>query len=229
MILRAFLGPALVAAPLVAGAQVGNTPAGSPYRDLEYRHAFTLYGGQFNAAKDPAGVAPQGGPLVGVRYDWQLAGPASLTARVAHVWSQREVVNPEAVEAARRLGVRDWSLFLADLGFTLSLTGQKSFHRLVPVLHGGLGIASDFKGADLGDYKFGTAFALAFGVGVRYVPAGRLELRADLSDHLYQIKYPSSYYEPASDGTQVLPGFRAQSLWKHNAALTLGAAYQLFR
>ncbi|HVE78725.1 MAG TPA: hypothetical protein VNA89_07680, partial [Gemmatimonadaceae bacterium] len=199
------------------------------YRDLEFRHALTLYGGQFNAAKDPAGVAPQAGPLLGVRYDWRLGGPATFTARVAHVWSEREIVDPEAVAAARRLGVQDWSLYLADLGFTIALTGRKSFYRMVPVLYAGLGVASDFKGRDIGDYKFGTAFALAFGAGVRWVPTGRLELRADVGDHLYQIKYPSSYYQAASDGTQVLPGTRPQSLWKHNAALTLGAAYQLFR
>jgi hypothetical protein len=219
----------LLLAPAAARAQVGHVPESSPYRDLVYRQGLTLFGGTFSAAKDPAGVAPQSGPMVGLRYDWRLGGPASLTGRVARVFSERRLIDPEAPAANRDLGLSSWPLYLADLDITVALTGQKSYRGLVPVLTGGLGIASDFKGADLGDYKFGTTFALAFGGGIRWVTGGRLELRGDIADHLYQIKYPQKYYAPASDNTQVLPGSRAQSIWKHNAALTVGASYQFFR
>lgn len=219
----------LLLAPSVARAQVGHTPESSPYRDLVYHQGLTLLVGSFNAAKDPAGVAPRSGPLVGVRYDWRLGGPASLTGRVARVFSERRILDPEAPLASRDLGVTNWPLYLADLDLTVALTGQKSYRGFVPLLTGGLGVASDFKGRDVGDYKFGTTFALAFGGGVRWVPGGRFELRADITDHLYQISYPQKYYVPASDNTQVLPGTRAQSLWKHNSALTLGASYRFFR
>ena len=227
--MRQYLVAVLLLVPAALRAQVGHTPESSPYKDLVYHQGLTLFAGTFDASKDPAGVAPQDGPIVGVRYDWRIGGPASLTARVARVFSERRMLDPEAVASARDLGVSDWPLYLADVGFTVALTGQKSFHNFVPLLTGGLGIASDFKGADLGDYKFGTTFALAFGGGIRWVPGGRIELRADITDHLYQISYPQKYYEPASDNTQVLPGTRAENVWKHNSALTLGASYRFFR
>jgi hypothetical protein len=216
-------------APALARAQVGHAPESSPYRDLVYHQGLTLLAGSFNPAKDPAGVGPRGGPLVGVRYDWRLGGPASLTGRVARVFSERRVIDPEAPAGSRDLGITDWPLYLADLDITVALTGQKSYRGFVPLLTGGLGIASDFRGRDVGDYKFGTTFALAFGGGIRWVPGGRFELRADIADYLYQISYPQKYYVPASDNTQVLFGTRAQSVWKHNSALTLGASYRFFK
>jgi hypothetical protein len=217
----------LGAAP--AGAQVGYPPDQSPFRDLEYKQEFTGFVGYFRAGRDPAGVAPQSGPLVGARYDVRIGGPASFTGRLGVVSSQRTTIDPSLPAATRSLGTRNAPLFLSDAGITINLTGQKSFHRLVPVINGGVGIISDFKGADVGGYKFGTAFAFSFGAGLRYVPGGRFQLRADVGDNLYQIQYPDSYYARASDSTSVLGATQARSLWKHNATITVGASYLFFR
>ena len=89
---------------------------------------------------------------------------------------------------------------------------------------------TDFEGEDIGGYKFGTPFALNVGAGVRFVPGGRFQLRVDVADHLYQIRYPSSYYQSSSPTVDpVLPARQKQNIWKHNAALTIGVSYLLGR
>jgi hypothetical protein len=218
-----------IAAP--AGAQVvGYLPSRSPFRDLEYRQELTLFSGYFAPSKDDAGVAPQGGPLVGVRYEIKLGGPAMFTARVANVFSEHRVLDPVLSAGTRDLGTRSTSLWLTDVGISLNLTGQKTFHNVVPVITAGLGVASDFKGAEVeAGYKFGTQFAISMGGGLRWTPGGRFQLRADVNDYLYQIQYPLSFYQPATDNTQILSNGQAQNQWKHNATFTLGASYLFFR
>ena len=169
--------------------------------------------------------------MLGVRYDVRIGGPASLTARAAGVFSERNVVNPALpAGGGREVGTKSWPLYLADLGITIALTGQKSFHHLVPVVGFGGGIASDFQSEDVGGFNIGTTFALNFGGGVRWVPGNSFQLRADVTDHLYQISYPDSYFSSTvANGGSVLPRAQSPSVWKHNAAITLGASYVFFR
>ena len=237
---RLAAGAAVVAVLSTAGplqAQVGYTPPESPFEDLEYRHELTAFGGYFRAAGDEAGVAPQSGPALGLRYELRIAGPAQLYARVMRAASERSLLDASAVvPTARITGTRSQGLYAADLGISLNLTGQKSWHGLVPVVYGGLGIASDFEGdADAQTdstqrgYKFGTPFALSFGGGVRWVPGGRFQLRADVTDYLYQVKYPASFFTAPTGLTPVLGPEVKQNQWKNNLALTLGASLLLFR
>jgi hypothetical protein len=121
-------------------------------------------------------------------------------------------------------------LLFTDVGLALSLTGFKSWHRLVPEVNGGLGFVTDFRTeSDVGGFAFGTRFALTLGGGVRWVPGGRFQLRADVTDNLYRIAYPESYYQPASDKTAILPASQSRALWTHNPALTLGVSYLFWR
>ena len=231
------LAAALAAAAAPLGAQVGYDPPESPFRDLEYRQELTAFGGYFDPAADEAGVAPQGGPMLGLRYELRIGGPAQLYVRVARASSERRLLDASAPDPAQRVtGTSARGIYLADAGISLNLTGQKSWHGLVPVVGGGLGIAADLEGAadrqsdtTQQGYKFGTPFALSFGGGVRWVPGGRFQLRADLTDYLYQVKYPTSYFTAPTGLTPVLgPGVK-QNQWKNNLALTLGASVLLFR
>ena len=217
-----------LAAP--ASAQVGHPPDRSPYTDLEFKQEATLFSGYYNAAKDPAGVLPRGGPLVGARYDLRLGGPAYLTVKSAGVITDRTVLDPAQPSATRDLGSRSSLLFLADVGLTLNLTGQKSFRKLVPVIGASVGIASDFKSPDVGQFEFGTPFALSYGAGVKWVPGGRTQWRLDVTNYVHKIKYPDSYFiVSASDGTRILRETTPQSFWKGNLAITVGASYLFFR
>jgi len=216
--------------------QVGHSPAGSPFVDLEYRQMVTLLSGPYFAKRDPADVAPQGSPLIGLHYEWRAGGPASLTAEVTRIFTDRFVLDPSKPPATRNLGSQSWPLYTADVGLALNLTGGKSWHQLVPQAHGGLGVVSDLKTkSDTGDFKFGTRFALSFGGGVRWVPSGsRWALRADVTDRLYTLAYPDTYYNPptpvgGNKPPAILTNDISKSRWTNNAAITLGLTYQYSR
>ncbi len=231
MLVLAFVAAA--AAPAIsAGAQVsvGYPPQKSPYRDLEYHSELTAFGGYFRGAQDPAGVAPGGGPIGGIRYEIGIGGPAQLVVRAAEAFSERNVVDPTQPAATRNLGSRPWPVYLADLGLSVNLTGQRSFHGIVPVTYAGVGIATDGGKKATGDpYRLGTTFAFSFSGGLRFVPGGRFQIRADAGTYMYQIKYPAAYYILASDNTAVLDSKQTKNFWKRNGVYTLGLSYLLFR
>ncbi|HEX6574224.1 MAG TPA: hypothetical protein VF042_04570 [Gemmatimonadaceae bacterium] len=229
---RLLLVTALVlnSAPLAAQVDVGSPPTSSPFRDLEFRHELTAFGGYYFAAKDPAGVAPRSAPMGGLRYELVIGGPVELVYRVARVNSERRVIDPLEPAASRELGVQSWPLYLTDLGFALNLTGQRSWHGVVPVLNAGIGLVSDLdKKAENDQFNVGTTFAFSFGAGLRIVPGGRFQMRADVGTWMYEYKYPNTYYATTSDNTTVLPDNQAKNFWKKNLGLTLGASYLLFR
>lgn len=221
-----------------SGAQVGYPPRQSPFRDLEKRQELALFSGWYQAKADPARVAPRGGTLLGVHYQWRASGPANLTVDVSRVESERRVLDPEQpVTCApdpdadcKLIGTFRWPLYFADFGLSLDLTGARSFYRLVPELKAGVGIVSDFHTKpDVGDFAFGTRFALNFGAGVRWVPGGPYQLRVDFTNHLYSIRYPETYYQPAVDQTQIVGPRQSQSVWLNNPGLTIGVSYLFSR
>ncbi|MDF1503361.1 hypothetical protein [Roseisolibacter sp. H3M3-2] len=227
---RLLAAAALALAAAAAGAQVGFPPERSPFVDLEFRQATTVFGGWYGAAKDPAGIAPQSGPLVGARYDIYLGGPASFTARAATAISERNVLDPARREGNRLLGVERRPLTMADVGITLGLTGQKSWRGMVPTVHSGIGVVSNLASADPGGYRFGTRFHIAYGAGLRFVPrSSPWAVRADVGSYLFQIRYPDSYSTPGLDSTSILPSGSSKSKWTNNLGLTLGLSYQFSR
>jgi len=211
-----------------ARAQVGHLPENSPYRDLETRQEFTFFGGRYTTGKDPIGVAPLDGPMYGIRYQVHVGGPAFLMARWSHVNSSRFAIDPTKNGAGRKLGKHDESINLYDIDLALNLTGEKSFHHIVPVINFGAGVASCSCSVTNDPYTFGTPFAFTFGGGLRYVPGGRLQLTVDWNDYLYQIKYPTAYYVIPTGGTAAATN-EARSFWKNNKALTFGASLLFFR
>lgn len=222
-----------IAAALPAAAQtvdVGYPPPKSPFRDLEYHQELTFFGGYFMAHKDPAGAAPKSAPMEGIRYEVTVGGPAQIYARLARANSERNVIDPSAPAATRQLGTQSWPVYLIDAGLSLNITGQRSFHGIVPIVALGGGLVSDLdKSVDADPFNLGTTFAFSFGTGLRMVPGGRFQIRADVGTYLYQLKYPTQYYVAASDNTAVLPEKQAKNFWKRNGAFSLGVSYLLFR
>jgi hypothetical protein len=211
-------------------AQIGHVPSESPYIDLEYKQEFTIFGGFYNAGSDKAGVAPGNGPTLGARYEVRLGGPASLTTRFQYVKSSRTIIDPRRPLESRVVEAdAPWPIYLWDAGIAVNLTGARSYKRIVPFLNGGIGVATDFKNADVGAWQFGTPFAFNFGGGAKWVSSGNLQVRADFSDHVYQIKYPNSYYIPASDGSVVLTQRQSTSDWTNNLSFSFGISYLFFR
>ena len=225
---------AAAAAPLTAcmaqvvGGRVGYPPASSPFVDLEHAQELTLLFGEYHAHRDPADVGPQSGAIAGAHYEWRAGGPAHLIAEVARIQSDRNMINPLAIGTARELGTESRPLYTADVDLGLSLTGAKSWHRLVPEVSTGVGLISDFHTtADSGGFRFGTRFAFNMGAGLRFVPGGgsRWQIRGDIKDRLYTLAYPQTFYVAPTGGTAVVPLTQAKSFWTNNPAFTLGLSY----
>ena len=220
---------ALVSVATTASAQVGHLPETSPYRDFEARHEFTFFGGTYKAGRDPIGIAPRDGPMFGLRYQIHVGGPAFLVAKWSHISTDRFAIDPEKEGAARQLGKQNVSVNLFDIDLAVNLTGQKSFHHIVPVINLGAGVATCGCTVAPDPYAFGTPFAFSFGGGLRFVPGGRFQLSLDWTDYLYQLKYPTQYFLIPVGGTAAVAGDQARSFWKNNRALTLGASLLFFR
>lgn len=225
------LAAATIAGAATARAQVGHMPQRSPYRDVLVKHAITYFAGYYSGTKDPAGVAPTDGPMVGARYGIRLAGPVFFTGRLAGVFSERSVVDPTLPPAQRRVGNTSVPLMFADAGFDLVLTGSKSWHSLVPALNASVGVAADLSGkTDKSQFRVGIPFLLSYGPSLRFVPGdGNWSWRVDLSDHYFRLRYPESYFLKTGPDSTFLPPDGKRTLWRHNWAVTLGASVALFR
>jgi hypothetical protein len=219
---------AVAVAATSAGAQVGYPPSQSPFRDLFYSQEATLFTGYYSAGSDPVGIGPKSGAIIGARYEVRIGGPAQFSVRAGRVFTERTVIDPTRPADDRVVGTSPMPLYLVDAGLTFNLTGQKSYLGFVPVLSLGGGVASNFSSErDVGDFRFGTPFAISLGGGIRYVRDGPFQLRLDVLDYMYQIRYPSSYFRSTGGAAPVKTG--AQSVWTHNTAITVGASYQFFR
>jgi hypothetical protein len=217
-----------VATPAVA--QVGHRPEASPFRDIRYGQGLTAYAGVFNGNEGTAGVGLQSGLIVGGRHDWRLSGPLALTTRLGLAFSDRTVLDPGQPEGAQVVGTESTTLALADIGFSLQLTGARTWRRIAPVLHTAVGLSSDLGGdPDVGGFRPGTGFAFAWGGGVRWVPDGNIAFRLDFTDHLIRYSYPQTYFTPPAGGFPILGEGAPAREWRHNPALTVGLTYMFGR
>ena len=210
-------------APLAA--QVGSEPDKSPYQDFSYHEDFTLWGGYFRGSAGEANIGPKSSPIFGVRYGLHIGGPADFSVRIGRAFSSRNVLDPTKFGAARNLGTETDALWIADLGINLALTGQKSFHRIVPVFGVGLGVASSGNSQDVGGYRFGTGFAIHGGGGLKFVTHGPWAARVDLTDYFWQLSYPGAYFLAPTGGTAVLSSSQVQNQWTQNPVITFGISY----
>lgn len=214
-----------------ASAQLGTIPEKSPFRDVEYNHEWTFFTGYLSNKADPAGVAPGGGPIVGLRYDYHFSGPLFGYVRLTGVNSSRIALNPGKPVAKRLVGEFSWPMVFADFGLETSLTGQKAWHGFMPVVSFGGGIYSDLiSGSDIGGFVIGSGFMFSLGGGIRYAPVKRLQLRVEAYNYLYGIDYPTSYVNaPVGGTTAILPTGSSPSKFRSNWSLQIGAAYTFLR
>lgn len=220
----------VVLAPRVGGAQpVGHTPDRTPYEDVALGQTLTLSGGWLNMGRDPAGAAPKPGGLVQLRYDAAVGGPVILYARYLFAPSERPEFDPTAVAASRQKAMLRVFTNIATAGMELALTGQKSWHHLVPTVSGGVGMVGDPEKADTSGYQFGTKFVLSYGAGLRYVGPSGLRLHLEATNFAWQYNYPESFLTKASDGTAILASSKDRTRWRGSWGLMAGVAYPIFR
>lgn len=218
-------GAVALLAAIPASAQVGHDPAKSPYTDLEYNQEFTFLFGHLRTRHDPADIAPQSSSVAGIRYELTLAGPLALSSDLFGASMTRNVVDPLKPAKTRDIGTQKNLELGADLALAMNLTGRKSWHGLVPQVRAGVGLISNRAQDDSSGFAIGTPFAFTYGLGMKYLPGGRFQVRADLSDHVFKLAYPDSYYRLASDNTSVLDAGSLKSFYTHHTAFTIGVSY----
>lgn len=227
--LAAALGIAAILVPRASSAQIGHLPSKSPYEDFKIGQTVSILAGWLAVGADPAGVAPKSSAIGSIRYDIGVGGPASLYARYLVAPSERNVLIPGNPLLTRLRGTQAANTHLLDLGFDISLTGRKTWHRLMPSLNMGAGIAGEFAPMDTGSYRFGTKFAFTYGGSLRVLPKRGPQVRIDLSQLLWQYQYPDRYFVKASDTTSILTRTRQRSAWRKNTAVSVGVSIPIFR
>ena len=108
------------------------------------RQEFTFFGGHYSAAKDPIGVAPRSGPMFGAPLPDSRRRPRVPDGALVARQQRPFAIDPTKTGTARQLGKHNVSINLFDIDLALNLTGQKSFHHIVPVMNfgGGIGTAA---------------------------------------------------------------------------------------
>lgn len=221
----------MTAAPLAAQgvAQVGHEPAKSPFKDLDYDSEITLFGGYLRARHDPANAAPLSRPMVGVRYEITLTGPLALSSEATAGFGHRNLLEPLKPKATRDIGTQNSGVYSGDLALAMNLPGTRSWHDLVPQIRAGVGMVTSQAKDDSSGFAFGTKFAWVYGAGIKLAPGGKFQLRADLTDRLFKLTYPDSYYRLASDNTAVVDATTPREFYTHHLGITLGLSYMMGR
>ena len=204
-------------------------PGRSPFRDLLYKQELSLLTGFHAGSEGRAGVAPAGGPLLGVRYEIRIGGPAT-SPRACRVFGLREplLIQPNQTVLAQ-----------SESATGYLPGGRRTFdqpHRTEKllatstVLNGGIASRTDFSKGATRRIPFGTPLRSIWS-GLRWVGSNRIQLRLDIADYLYQIEYPDSYFVPPVGATvgAVLAQSASKNEYTHNAVITLGVSYLFSR
>ena len=212
-------------------AQVGHNPGTSPYHDFALHAGPMFFVGHLGADRGKVQAGTSNALTFGAR--WEIPAGRSLQFQFtgAYLRGDRFIIDPRADSnsVARRTGPVKSDLAQAEVGMLLRLTGGKTWHGFAPYVGTGLGLVfdTDSPGDTTGSrYRFGSKFTLAFASGVRWYPARRVVLNADVRALFWRLKYPVSFHTPlASDGSRVIPLNERLTDWTVHPWITFGLGW----
>ena len=211
-------------------AQVGHDPAHSPYQDIILRPSPIFFFGHLSADRGRAGVGLSNARTFGARYEIPAGRSLLFQFTAAYLEGDRFVIDPRADSTSpeRRTGPVPAAIAITDVGILLRLTGGKTWRGIAPYAGVGIGLAYDVRsGRDTtrSDYRFGTKFVLSGATGVRWYPARRLMVDADLRAQFWRLRYPVSFHTPAADGSRVVPLSQPLTDWTLHPWISLGIGW----
>ena len=220
------VGP--IARPSVG--QVGHDPAHSLYRDIPLRAQPVLFVGHLSADRGRAGAGTSNALTFGARYEIPAGRSLLLHFTAAYLKGDRFIIDPRADDtaAARRTGPVNSTLLLTEFGLQLRLTGAKTWRGLAPYVGTGLGLLFDVDspGDTTGSgYAFRSKLTLSGSTGVRWYPARRVMVNADVRAQLWRLRYPVSFHTPATDGSRVVPLTDPLTDWTLHPWISLGVGW----
>ncbi|MFI5310236.1 MAG: hypothetical protein ACHQQ3_03315 [Gemmatimonadales bacterium] len=208
---------------------IGALPDKSPFVDLTDHQRIGVTAGYLVTGHDPVGVNPKSAPFMGLRYDLYAGGPVYLTARFFAAPSERDVLDYTKSAATRRVGTQSSTIFGTDVGIAVSMTGDRSWHAIQPLLHLGFGLAGGIGDKiDVSHFSFSPTFAFSYGLGGRWVTGRNSELRADVNWYYWQVKYPDLYRSTQGDPIAIRPT-GSMSPYTGNRAMTVSWTMGIFR
>lgn len=220
-------GVALLLLPRGAGAQVGHAPETSPYHDLRAKQAASFIGGFLSGQRGTPGVSPFRGPVVGIRYDRQVGTAAEVLIGISGAHLDHYIVDATQPLATRTTGPVKGDLIFMETGFSLIVTGRKSWHGFVPYVGGMLGVAFETSLGTFNEFTFGTRGTVTPHVGLKWFPVQALAFKVEARDVIWRVKYPEPWFTPQStDGEPVLESGRDKAAeWLHHPTLMISLGY----
>ncbi|MFI5246133.1 MAG: hypothetical protein ACHQQR_12950 [Gemmatimonadales bacterium] len=213
----------------LAAQTVGSVPDKSPYLDLHDGMRFGVVAGWLATGSDVVGVGPKSAPMVGLRYDLAVGGPVYITGSLFGVSTTRTVLDYTKNAATRNIGTQSTTLVDANVAVAMSLTGLRTWHHLQPLVSLGVGVVgAPGDKADVSGFTLGTMLAFSYGFGVRYSTGRNSELRFDLNQYWWQLKYPDLYRSTQGDPVAIKPTGGLSS-YTANTALTIAWSLRSFR
>lgn len=185
---------------ILAGATPGLAQRiTTPYRFFEEKQAAGIAAAYISTDEGSLGLGPKSGAAFGGRYHIRLSGPFFVEAEALYLPTTRAVLDTVVVDSAfTKVGEADIGLAIAQASFRFNLTGQRTWHNLLPFLLLGVGAAVEVEDDDAADAdiapvartNFGTTFAGQLGAGIEWLPVERIAIRADVRNLLWQLKTP---------------------------------------
>jgi len=192
----------------------------------------SLFGGYLGGSAGAAGVGPTDGTIIGARADFGLTAAIDLTASLAGADLGRQPINPTQGTEGRILDPARQLVLLVDGGIALRLSGNKTWHGLLPYagLTLGVAIGTNVAADSLSGFDFGLHFQTGPQIGVRVHPASRIFFRLEARDVVWRLKYPTVFFETPSadpDSPPVLdPLTQDDSEWTHHLTYLLGIGFR---
>jgi hypothetical protein len=200
----------------------------TPYRFFEETQAAGLTLAYISTDRGSVGLGPESGIAFGGRYHIRLSGPFFVEGEALYFPTTRAVLDSVVVDSAFvQRGEADIALALVQASLRFQVTGQRTWHGLLPFILLGGGVALQVKDDDAADaavpaearFDFGTTFAGQLGAGIEVFPVERLAIRLDVRNVLWQLETPQSLLE--ADVGRLLPAEE----WTNNLTASIGLSF----
>ena len=228
----------LLALALAAGARAAAAQTiPSPYRYREETQAPGVFAGYLFASPDVSitdstsvPIAPQSGPLFGVRYEVRASGPISLEGSIGVSPTDRRLfsttVRPDETfgDPVDLETTVPATVVMADVGLRFHLTGPRTWNGLAPFVVGTGGMAGDVRGSfseeeDIHDdalFRFGPSFAVGAGLGTDWFPKSNVSIRVEGMGRLQRMSTPTAF---------LVNRAAERSEWNPAATISVGGAF----
>lgn len=212
---------------LAGAASAAAQRIDTPYRFFDQTQAAGLAIAYISTDQGSVGLGPESGVAYGGRYHIRLSGPFFIEGEALYFPTTRAVLDTSIVatdSTFERVGEADMAIALVQASLRFQLTGQRTWHGMLPFILLGAGLALEAQDDDEADeavpsearFDFGTTFAGQLGAGIEVFPARGLAIRIDARNILWQLKTPQALQ--LRDTGRTLPAEE----WTNNITASVG-------